>query len=298
MKTKKHEIGVIVGRFQLDELHDGHLALIKDVATRHERCLILVGVSPVLGSKEHPLDFANREAMIKRWFPNILVLPILDNYSDEVWSENIDKTIKTIFPVGSVCLYGGRDSFIEYYSGVYDCYEFPSVSHKSATEVRKEIGKKVVNSSDFRRGIIYGTQNLYPRVFLTVDVAIIKDYNDDFYVMLGRKKDQTKWRFPGGFVDQKETLEQAANREALEETGVVTDCFYLTSTVLNDWRYRNTSDSVLSCLFVSYNNDVSKAVAGDDLEEIKFVKLSDAKKEIIEEHTYFLEKVIANIKGE
>jgi bifunctional NMN adenylyltransferase/nudix hydrolase len=298
VKTKKHEIGVIVGRFQLDELHSGHETLINDVATRHERCLMLVGVSPVLGSKEHPLDFANREAMIKAKFPNILVLPILDNYSDEVWSQNIDKTIRTVFPVGNVCLYGGRDSFIDYYTGNFDCYEFPSVSHKSATEVRKDVGKKVVKSADFRKGIIYSTQNLYPRVFLTVDVAIIKEYDDKFYVMLGRKKDQTKWRFPGGFVDQDETLEQAGNREALEETGIDTNCFYLCSTVLDDWRYRNTSDSVLSCLLVSFDNDTSNAEAGDDLEDIKFVKLDDAHKEIIEEHKFFLDKVIANIKGE
>lgn len=56
---------------------------------------------------------------------------------------------------------------------------------------------------------------------LTVDVIIESlDQAGRAIVLIERRHDPKGWALPGGFVDVGETLEQAAVREAAEETGL------------------------------------------------------------------------------
>ena len=56
---------------------------------------------------------------------------------------------------------------------------------------------------------------------LTVDIIIeLKDRPDHPVVMIRRRNPPRGWAFPGGFVDVGESAEQAAVREAREETGL------------------------------------------------------------------------------
>lgn len=56
---------------------------------------------------------------------------------------------------------------------------------------------------------------------LTVDVVIeLNDRKNSPIVLIERKYPPLGWALPGGFVDVGETLEQAAVREALEETSL------------------------------------------------------------------------------
>lgn len=57
----------------------------------------------------------------------------------------------------------------------------------------------------------------YRNPFPTVDIIIRVD---DKIVLIERKNDPKGWALPGGFVDYGESLEQAAVREAAEETGL------------------------------------------------------------------------------
>jgi 8-oxo-dGTP diphosphatase len=62
----------------------------------------------------------------------------------------------------------------------------------------------------------------YPRPAVTVDMVIVTREKPHRVLLIQRKREPFagKWALPGGFVDMDETLDHAARRELLEETGV------------------------------------------------------------------------------
>ena len=63
----------------------------------------------------------------------------------------------------------------------------------------------------------------HPRPAVSVDIVLFQKKNDSCQVLLikrARNPFQGFYALPGGFVDEKETLESAAIRELEEETGV------------------------------------------------------------------------------
>ncbi|MEK6321423.1 MAG: NUDIX hydrolase [Acidobacteriota bacterium] len=63
----------------------------------------------------------------------------------------------------------------------------------------------------------------YPRPAVTVDIVLFCRSGSGVDVLLikrAREPFKGRWAFPGGFVDKDESLEDAAARELLEETGL------------------------------------------------------------------------------
>lgn len=63
----------------------------------------------------------------------------------------------------------------------------------------------------------------YPRPAMTVDIVIFSLRENRLQVLLIRRADEPfagQWALPGGFVGMEESLEEAASRELLEETGI------------------------------------------------------------------------------
>jgi len=277
MSTTNKDIGVIVGRFQVHELHPGHIALIESVKAKHKRVVILLGISPALVTRKNPLDFVARKEMILQKFPDVSVLSIPDMPSDKDWSAELDGRIREACPVGSVMLYGGRDGFVKYYHGHFETTELADHQQVSGTEVRKSLSNEVKSSPDFRAGVIYAAYNQYPKVFPTVDVAILQGEN----ILLGRKSHQTQYRFIGGFSDPTDDCyEAAARREAFEETGLEVDSLqYVGSARIDDWRYRNEEDKIISLLFTA-ELQFGKAEARDDIAELRWFRRDELTEEI------------------
>ena len=291
IKTTQH--GVIIGRFQTPDLHSEHIKLIQYVLDRHEKVILFLGVSPTLANKKHPMDFITRKYMIEEQFgvSKLTIMPLSDNKSDEVWSKQLDSKIKEVFPLGSVTIYGSRDSFIPYYKGVNKTLELQPDIFVSATDIRELASKKVIASSEFRAGIIYSVYNQFPVVYSTVDVAIIKD--DE--ILLGQKLGETEWRFIGGFVDlTDESDEAAAKRETLEETGLeVSELEYVCSMPVNDWRYRGMKDRSIMTRFFKAKYIFGCPTPQDDINALKWFKLTPELENIlVEEHKKLFKKLI------
>ena len=161
---KRHRsttLGVIVGRFQVPELHEAHLKLIKYVIGRH-RSVLLFLCSKGGEVLSNPLSYDMREAMLRSYFPSLNIESLTDAPGDDkLWSRVLDTCIKQNLRIGQrPVLYGGRDSFIPYYSGVYKTEIIKAFPNSSGTDVRKLAANRIINSPDFRAGVIYTTYRL------------------------------------------------------------------------------------------------------------------------------------------
>ncbi len=278
-------IGAIVARFQTPYLHEGHRALIDAVKAKHNQAVILLGVSPVLGSRKNPLDFQTRERMIKKEYPDLMVLPLRDHPIDTQWSQNLDQILAETFPGKSFLLYGSRDSFLPFYTGKFETNEIQSHGTNSSTLIREKISDRVLDSEEFRTGINYAYSNTYLKVYPTVDIALFRNNKTD--ILLGKKTIDNKWRLLGGFSDPTdENYEAAAKRELTEECGEIdnTPMQYEGSFRVNDWRYRNEADKIIttlfSCDFVSGN-----LKGADDIAEVKWFSLREVNEMMLVKET-------------
>ena len=286
-KEKKYDIGVIVGRFQIHELHTEHKAMIDEVISNHEKVIFFLGVTIAQGTRSNPLDFLSRKTMIEEEYKNVIsaIVPIHDRKSDEIWSKNLDEKIREIDSIGSVVLYGSRDSFIPHYSGKFDTIELVPEREISGTEIRIDVSKRIKRDKNFRAGIIYGAYNRFPVVHPVIDVAIMNE--DETEVLLGRKPNEDLFRFIGGFVDVNDkSYEETVKREAMEETGLeVGDIKFLTSTHVNDWRYNRSIDRSVMTSFYKAKMIFGNPKGNDDIVEVKWFKLINLKPEnVVGEH--------------
>jgi bifunctional NMN adenylyltransferase/nudix hydrolase len=265
LKSKKTDIGVIVARFQVNELHTAHLALINTVKENHDRVIIFLGISPLKNSANNPIPFIHRARMITDEYPDIEVYPQHDMRSDELWSNQLDRNIaEWVAPGQTVTLYGSRDSFIKHYNGKHATEELISDNPISGSDVRKKIITNHPSTDDFRAGLIAATGWRYPTAYQTVDVAIVSE--DSNKMLLARKAGETLLRFVGGFSDpSSDSLEEDARREVMEETGVeVDEITYVGSCKINDWRYRGEKDVIKTAFFMA-KYTFGAAKANDDI---------------------------------
>lgn len=268
----QYDVGVIVGRFQVPELHEGHRDLIRHVCSQHEKTIIFLGTSPLWATTSNPLDFQARRQMIHEEFPYVEILYIKDVNNDNLWSKNLDARIgDLVTPTQSVVLYGARDSFIKHYTGKFDTRTLEADKILSGTAVRNKVKAAATRgSADFRAGVIWATGARFPTCYPTVDIAIMSE--DGQKILLGRKEGEKLLRFPGGFADPSNaSYEEDAAREALEETGaVVGGLSFIGSCVVDDWRYRGEPDCIKTMLFLGDHLE-GKIEAADDLAEVEWV---------------------------
>lgn len=292
-------LGIVIGRFQVPDLHAGHRHLIDTARRQTDDLLILIGTSEALPTIRNPLPFAVREAMVRQLYPDATVLPLPDQATDAIWSAHIDQVIEERFPEHTATLYGSRDSCIPHYLGRHAAVVIPPAPAPSGTEVRKANGKHLPVSREFRAGMIHAQAVRLPVSYQTVDIAVIR--HEDRHVLLGQKShDGDHWRFIGGFADPRDTsLEAAALRELHEEAGRIDThgVRYLGSFRVEDYRYRGEADQVMTAFFMAYHMS-GIAHAGDDLDEVAWFPAEAVPDIVVPSHRPLAERLIETLKGE
>lgn len=307
------KVGVVIGRFQVSELHVGHREIISTSIKENDETIILVGTSRRDFDSRDPLSFEIRRKMLKDYTPNISnILPLPDKGDNEEWSNYIDLMLRILYNgEAKVTIYGSRDSFITSgsYKGIHKTKEIQPINSISGSESRNNINLNYFyslthnNARNFREGIIYSQNNRRPMNYPTVDMACILDN----HLLLARRSSTDLWRFPGGFLsDTDNSLQAAASRELQEETGLIIpkDKFiFVDSARGNDpVRYNDKSkDKIITCLFVAEVScikecGVTEARAGDDVKEVKWFNLKeDITPHIIKNHQnlfFFLKRYL------
>lgn len=116
----------------------------------------------------------------------------------------------------------------------------------------------------------------YPRPAVTVDAAIFSGSSGHYRVLLIRRKHppfESYWAFPGGFVDEHETLEQAVERETYEEAG-------LSGLDFGQFRAysepsRDPRQRTITLVFVAFVNHELLPDAGDDADSAAWFSIND-----------------------
>ncbi len=263
---KLDSLGVVIGRFQIHELHEGHVALLDYVDQRHTQLLILIGHNNIRFNTADPFPFHIRKQMLETRYPRAIILPLLDSpIGNEHWSSVVDEKVQSIRPDGKAVLYGSRDSFIPKYCGRFPTVLVPEFPNRSGTEVRQSVARQYIDDPLFRLGWLAAIQSQFVVTDPTVDVAI---HTPDFTrVLMGRRGKGAPLRFFGGFVDKTDqSYEEAALRERGEEVLGVTlgEPVYIGSLRVNDKRYGRCEYGIMTTLFaMEYRG--GEAVAGDDM---------------------------------
>ena len=249
-------LSVIIGRFQTNKLHQGHLELIRQAKGAGNDILILIGTTAAIGTDKNPLGFVAVKHLFDTHFSTTPILPLEDMPSNKDWSDKIDGIIKDL-GYNEAVIFGGRDNSIEdYYVGKHQIIIIDQQGAHSATAIRKEIAKEPINCPNFRAGIIHHVENRYPIVYSTVDIILWRYILNNMQILMGKKGD--KYCLIGGFIDPNdENLKQAAYRELFEETGIERSelaniermLVYKYSIKVNDNRYTGTKDSIMTHVF-------------------------------------------------
>jgi bifunctional NMN adenylyltransferase/nudix hydrolase len=299
-------LGVIVARFQVAELTLGHRHLIDTALKHHDQVFICLGERDKVPGARNPLPFIVRKRMIEEMYgTRIVVHELRDHPSDAAWSQSLDQKIRDHFPYTLPTLYCSRDGFKAAYSGQYLVVEVDIVDSDSGTQQRAAIGFDFAKRNhhhrwggkaltpwqqpwnrDYRRGFIAATTMRHPIVFSTVDIALMNQ--ERTHLWLGQKPtDEGRWRFFGGFVDPRDSSRRAAAlRELYEEVrGIRVDetIEYVDSLRVEDFRYRDEPDGIMTDLFIATHTGGTPQAA-DDISAIGYFPLTELPERLVPEH--------------
>src|SRR2546422_3425049 len=118
----------------------------------------------------------------------------------------------------------------------------------------------------------------FPAFAVTVDIVILTMSEGTLRVLLVRRGEepfQGMWAIPGGFKRPVETLDEAAKRELVEETGVDVASLLTQFGAYGD-PGRDPRMNVVTVGYLAVIRDVGAVVAGTDAAEAALIPVSEA----------------------
>lgn len=121
---------------------------------------------------------------------------------------------------------------------------------------------------------------------LAVDIIIeLLDRPDKSIVLIERRNPPYGWALPGGFVDVGEALEQAAIREAREETCLEVKLKRLLGCYSNP--LRDPRGHTVSPVYIAEAHGIPRAA--DDAKNLRCVSVTDLPDELVFDHAMILQ---------
>jgi bifunctional NMN adenylyltransferase/nudix hydrolase len=215
--------------------------------------------------------------MVREYYPHpdVKIVPLRDHpHSNRLWSEQLDALIEESFPDMSAVLYGSRDSFIPLYTGHFPTHEVPQLSKINGTSVRSELS--FPKSADARAAIIFAEQKRPAFTYATCDLAI-RDPKTEMVLLTGKREHSGLLAFLGGHAEKSDgDARTTAMREQQEEVRGVTlsSPVYIGSEIIDDPRYKNSADSVMTTFFAA-DYEGGKPTPSDDVHSVRWVHPRD-----------------------
>ncbi len=146
----------------------------------------------------------------------------------------------------------------------------------------------------------------FPIAFHTVDILALRSNWEVTEVLLVKKRKTGKWVFVGGFVDPRESVEEAASREFKEEGGLKLDSTrfkYMASMHIHDERFQDCHQVTTSIFKVRLSANEAKKITIDqigdteEIEDVKWVPVNNVVGFLAELHLPILKLLIADCQG-
>jgi len=131
-----------------------------------------------------------------------------------------------------------------------------------------------------------GTIETFKNPYPTVDILF---HHPGEVLLIRRKNEPFGWALPGGFVDYGESAEQAAEREALEETGLKAQ--HLRQFRVYSQPGRDPRFHTLSVIFLAQPEGEIRA--GDDAAEARWFAASALPKDMAFDHAQIIADALA-----
>lgn len=294
------KIGIVIGRFQLDQPHAGHKQVLDWARTLSDRVIVFAGTG-VVRSPKNPLKYQQVKQGIEQISGTYMlskgllkIFKLEDNTSDKVWVDNLLETVRGMTQDSDeITYFGSRDSktlelLAKRKQNIHKVEELYNIS---ATEWRK----KIPYTSDplFRAGYIKAVQDVFPSHGAVADALIVADD----HILLGYKGKHDQWGLIGGFCDPEDKdIGDTCIREALEETGLTVTkkaLSYVGTAQCDSWEYRDHLSPFTTAFRIDYKESMGVPTAGDDIDELDWVKLEDAvKMDLPKHHKMLIKKLI------
>lgn len=327
--TREFDVLVALGRFQ--PFHLGHKSIIDAALERADRVVVIVGSAHCARSVRNPFTAEERANMIYNTFPGesrLVVTQVSDQkYNDNAWVLSVQHAVRPYEDAAAskrarVGLIGHDKDATSYYLRMFPHWEFvsmPMVEDFHGTDIRNALfvdqdlqTEKLPASvaqflTEFKVTPTYETlceefriiksyrdswsSAPYAPTFVTVDAVVIQG-GHILLVERGASPGKGLWALPGGFLDQRERLVDAAMRELREETRLKVPEPVLRGSIRKsavfDHPDRSERGRTITHAFLVQLDGAERLPAvkgGDDARRARWVPLSELNpRELFEDH--------------